>query len=204
MGRVAGRTPRHRGAAPPSPLGAVVGRSLSAVRDYTLDPDAAYETNEQVGLAGIRGEERTAGRRAVDDRLPPKVEVLGVVYDGTSKAYPRPAVEREGVVNDSVGGLPVVVAVAPGGSLAAYERTVGGRTLTFDPGEDGNEGTIRAGGSRRRVATGEALDGPRRGTTLARANDRPAMFWFSWVDFHPETAVYGDPERPRPGAIPVT
>jgi len=182
MGRVAGRTPRHRGAAPPSLLGAVVGRSLSAVRDYTLDPDAAYETNEQVGLAGIRGEERTAGRRAVDDRLPPKVEVLGVVYDGTSKAYPRPAVEREGVVNDSVGG----------------------RTLTFNPGEDGNEGTIRAGGSRRRVATGEALDGPRRGTTLARANDRPAMFRFSWVDFHPETAVYGDPERPRPGAIPVT
>jgi len=176
---------------PPPYSDTVVGRSLSAVRDYTLDPYAAYETNEQVGLAGIRGDEPVDGR-AVDGRLPPKAEVLGIARGDAATAYPRPVVEREGVVNDSVGGLPVVVVVTPGGSPVAYERTIDGRTPPFDPGEDGSDGTMRAGGSRWRVATGEALDGPHRGTTLARANDRPAMFWFSWVDFHPETAVYGE------------
>ncbi len=174
---------------PPPISGTVVGRGYAAVRDYTFDPYGAYEANDQVGFAGIRGEERTV----TDDRLPPKVEVLGVVRGSESKAYPRPAVEHERVLEDRVGGTPVVVAVTPGGSLVAYERTADGEVLAFRPGARNDDGTMRAGGSRWRVATGEALDGPREGTTLPRANARPAMFWFSWVDFHPETSVYGKP-----------
>jgi hypothetical protein len=121
---------------PSSLSGTVVGRSRSAVRDYTFDPYGAYESN------------------------------------------------------DRVGGVPVLVALTPGGSLVAYERAVDGRPLEFRPG--GANGVVLADGSRWCVATGEAVDGPHEGTTLARANDRPAMFWFSWADFHPETAVYGD------------
>jgi hypothetical protein len=175
---------------PPPFSGTVVGRGYAAVRDYTFDPYGAYETNDQVGLEGMRGEERTVA----DGRLPAKVEVLGLVRSDEAKAYPRPAVERERAVNDRVGGVPVVVAVTPGGSLVAYERTVDGRVLAFRSGTENDDGTMRADGSRWRVATGEALDGPHAGTTLSRANDRPAMFWFSWVDFHPGTAVYGTPE----------
>ena len=174
---------------PPPFSGTVVGRGHAAVRDYTFDPYGAYETNDQVGFAGLRGEERAVA----DDRLPAKVEVLGLVRNDEAKAYPRPAVDREGVLNDRVGGTPVLVAVTAGGSLVAYERTVDGGVLAFRPGPGDDDGTIRAGGSRWRIATGEALDGPHEGTTLTRANDRPAMFWFSWVDFHPETAVYGGP-----------
>ena len=170
---------------PPPLSGTVVGRGYAAVRDYTFDPYGAYETNGQVGFAGLRGEERVVA----DDRLRAKVEVLGVVHGDEARAYPRPTVEREGVLNDRVGGTPVVVAVTPGGSLVAYERTGAGGVLAFRSGD--GEGTMRAGGSRWRVATGKAVDGPHEGATLVRANDRPAMFWFSWVDFHPGTAVYG-------------
>ena len=181
---------------PPPLSGTVVGRGYAAVRDYTFDPYGAYEANDQVGFGGLRGEERPPA----DDRLPAKAEVLGLVRSDDAKAYPRPAVEREAVLNDRVGGTPVLVAVTPGGSLVAYERTVDGRVLTFRAGTENEGGTMRAGGSHWRVASGEALDGPHAGTTLSRANDRPPMFWFSWVDFRPDTAVYGDSGRPLASA----
>ncbi|MEF8842755.1 MAG: DUF3179 domain-containing protein [Haloarculaceae archaeon] len=175
---------------PPPRSDTVVGRGYAAVRDYTFDPYAAYGSNDDVGFAELGGEERAAGGRSTDDRLPAKVEVLGVVQGEAAKAYPRPIVERERVIDDRVGGVPVVVAVTPGGSMVAYERTVGGRTLEFRAGADD---TAVADGSRWRVTTGEAVDGPHAGATLARANDRPAMFWFAWADVHPGTAVYGEP-----------
>lgn len=115
--------------------------------------------------------------------------VLGVVRGGESKAYPLPVVFEKDVVNDSVGGVPVVVAVAPGNSLVAYERRVGGRTLTF-AGEDDRH--LRAGGSRWRRATGGAVDGAFVGETLTRATDVPQLFWETWKDFNPETTVYSD------------
>jgi hypothetical protein len=159
---------------PPPLSGTVVGRRYAAVRDYTFDPYGAYETNDRVGFAGIRGKERAVA----DDRLPPKVEVLGIVRGGAARAYPRPAVERERVLNDRVDETPVVVSVTPGGSLVAYERTVDGEVLAFRSGDD--DGTIRAGGSRWRVATGDVL------VLLDRLPPRDGRL-------HPGTAVYGGP-----------
>lgn len=92
------------------------------------------------------------------------------------------------VINDAVAGLPVVVAATPADAMIAYERTVDGETLTFEAGDD--PAFLRAGGSRWRVTTGRAVDGPHGGTALAPATERTAMFWFAWVDFNPETGIY--------------
>jgi hypothetical protein len=81
------------------------------------------------------------------------------------------------------------VATGPDGTLVAYDRRVDGRTLTFSAG-DGDH--LRAGGSRWRVLTGDAVDGPFEGATLSRANERSPMFWFAWAEFHPDTALYED------------
>lgn len=43
----------------------------------------------------------------------------------------------------------------------------------------------------RPFSTGEAVDAPREGTRLTRATERGPMFWFSWVDFNPDTEIYG-------------
>jgi hypothetical protein len=123
-------------------------------------------------------------------RLPAKELVLGVATDGTARAYPfRSVVEAGGVVNDRVGGLPVVVA-STHDSLVAYVRRAGGDVLLF--GRDGD--ALVAGGSRWAVVSGRALDGPTRGegAGMERANDRSPMFWFAWVDFFPGTDVYGE------------
>ncbi len=113
--------------------------------------------------------------------------VVGVVHGGEAVAYPFEAVREAGVVNDRVGGLPVVVAATPGGSLVAYERTVDGETLRFAVA-DGRH--LRAGGSRWERTTGRAVDGPHEGERLSPANERSPLFRRAWEDFHPESRVW--------------
>jgi hypothetical protein len=162
---------------PPPESGTVA--SGSGVREYTKNPYTGYDDSRRIGIGGDSFE---------DDRLHPKTTVIGVGNGGESVAYPQPAVQDGSVVNDAVGGLPVVVAATGDGTLVAYERRVDGERLRF---ERADENHLRAGGSRWRLATGRAVDGSFEGTTLRQANDASPMFFFAWKDFHPETAVYG-------------
>lgn len=67
-----------------------------------------------------------AGFLAPDDR------VLGLARDGIAKAYPIKILNWHEVVNDTIGGRPVVVTYCPlCGTGMAYEATVGERTYTF-------------------------------------------------------------------------
>ena len=123
-----------------------------------------------------------------EDGVTPRTLVIGVEAGGVARAYPFQAVETAGVVNDRVGGLPVVVTVTPGGSLAAYDRRVDGRVRTFSV-ED--ESHLRAGGSLWERATGLAVDGRYEGQRLESASEFGPMFWRGWKNFNPESAVYG-------------
>jgi hypothetical protein len=159
---------------PPPASNTITGRES---RNYDVNPYDGYDESARIGIGGPNP----------DDRLHPKTSVLGVATDDAAKAYPRVDVQdADGVVNDTVGDLPVVVATADD-SLFAYVRRVDGETLEF--GRDGD--ALTAGGSRWSVVSGEAMDGPGEGTTLERANDRSQMFWFAWADFFPETEIYG-------------
>jgi hypothetical protein len=148
-------------------------------RNYDRNPYSGYDESRQIGIGG--------GGDA-DDRLHPKAPVIGVTNGGTARAYSFGAVqEAGGVVNDTVEGLPVAVATTDNETLVAYVRRVDGETLEFS--RDGD--VLRAGDSRWRLVSGEALDGPLEGTRLQRANDRSQMFWFAWADFFPDTEVFG-------------
>ncbi len=121
-----------------------------------------------------------------DGRLPKRALVLGVRVGETARAYPFNVVSQEGIVNDTVGGQPVFVAVA-GETFVAYDRRIGGRVLRFDPARDG---FVSGGGSRWELTTGRAVDGPFEGKRLSRANGQSSMYWFAWLAFNPETDVY--------------
>lgn len=161
---------------PPPESNTIRGREVR--RDYDRNPYAGYEVSGRIGLGG----------EYEDDRLHPKAEVIGIRHGGVARAYPLEAVKRAGVINDDVGGLPVIVTVAAGDSLVAFQRSVNGTVLTFDPATDE---TLEAGGSRWERASGEALDGPYAGTRLRRATNRSPMFFFAWKEFNRETEVYG-------------
>ena len=123
-----------------------------------------------------------------DSRLPKRALVLGVAADGRARAYPLTELTAA-PVNDRVGvGGPPVVVAGRQGSAVAFDRRVDGRPLTF---ERADPGFVRAGGSRWRVETGLAVDGPLAGTRLRRANAHPPLFWFAWLGFHPGTTVWG-------------
>jgi len=165
----------------PPPASTTVAGRVS--RNYDADPYSRYRDSAHIGTGG----EVPVG----PGDLHPKTRVVGVADGGAARAYPLPAVRAAGVVNDVVGDLPVVVAVAADGTtLVAYDRRVDGRRLRF---ERAAETHLRADGSRWTVAAGRAVDGPHEGTALAPATDRTAEFWFAWRAFHPDTTVY-DPD----------
>lgn len=160
---------------PPPESSTIRGRD--ATRNYERDPYSGYDSDDRVGI----------GRSEFDDRLHPKTIVLGISDGGVARAYPLAEVRSAGVVNDTVGELPVVVTVDAGDNLVAYERAVDGETLTF---EADTEATIRGGGTTWRRSSGRAVDGSLEGSTLDRANDRSPMFWFSWADVYPDTEIF--------------
>jgi hypothetical protein len=149
------------------------------------DPYAGYYRDR--GSTGVLGVEHR------DERLETKEFVLSVQpADQPPKAYPYRWLNDEPVVNDRLGTLDIVVAFdAETGTADAFRREVGGRTLTFEapPGGRGNRFIDRETGSTWSLVSGRALDGPLVGATLERVNAIP-IFWFAWVDFFPEAAVW--------------
>lgn len=129
------------------------------------------------------------------DAFEARTAVKGVVVNGEARAYPFPALDRERVINDRLGGHPVLVALGSGDRVVAYDRCVEGRPLEFEPA---GVGVANAGSSRWQLDTGLALDGPHEGSRLGGLAGPPPMFWFAWRDFFPDSDVYGDVVPPSP------
>jgi Protein of unknown function (DUF3179) len=107
-----------------------------------------------------------------------KAWVVGVALGGESKAYDWNRLRREGVVNDVVGGTPIVLALASDRvSFFAFQRP---------------------DSSTRFALRGDSLVAPGRSYALTgrSATDSLPMvyasqeFWHSWRTFHPNTKTY--------------
>jgi hypothetical protein len=128
--------------------------------------------------------------------LPPKTWVYTLLVNGHPKAYPLDVLARERVVNDTVGGWPVVL-VAGSDPEAREVRAYKGSGLTFMP--DGAGGIVDMFGRPWRVAE-EALFGPdlwaqhRLGGHLA--------YWFGWYSFYPHTELYRGRENEKSEPLP--
>jgi hypothetical protein len=107
-----------------------------------------------------------------------KAWVVGIALNGRSKAYDWNRLRREKIVNDDVGGQPIVLALASDStSFFAFERP-----------EPSMRFALRADSL---VANGKAyaLTGLGDGVAL-----KPVFasqeFWHSWREFHPGTTAY--------------
>ena len=108
----------------------------------------------------------------------PKSWVVGLSANGVSRAYDWQRLKTERVINDDLGGVPVVLVLATDGvSFAAFERP--------DP-------------SVKIAVLGDTLVGPRGVYDLSgrgSAGDLKPIFasqefWHSWKTFHPLTSTY--------------
>ena len=128
-----------------------------------------------------------------DARRPVKERVLGVLDDADGgKAYPFGELRGDGspvtVVNDMVGGKPVLVVWDDAGEAAfALNPVVDGRTLTFE--FTGGDILDAETGSGWRV-DGVAFEGPMEGTRLEPVEGAYIAFWFAWKAFQPGTELW--------------
>ena len=122
------------------------------------------------------------------DALGPKTSVLGVLAGGEAKAYTVAVLQERRVINDEVGGTPVViVASSETEASRVYERG----SVTLALGDDAESGTpakmVDADGGVWEV-TEEALVNEESGQELARMPAQIAL-WMSWYAFHPDTGL---------------
>jgi hypothetical protein len=134
--------------------------------------------------------------------------VLGVTVGGESRAYPLRILGWHAIVNDTLGGRPILVAYdTTGDASVVLDRRTGGETLTF-----GFSGLLLSAAplvhDRRPGAVGESLWSPLRAAAVAGpaaakgARLRPLPFalarWADWAEAHPETTVLApDPQQAK-------
>lgn len=150
------------------------------IEEPMFDSYANYRVGPNTGISSTQYN---------DNRLPNKAVVIGVRVNARYSAYPLTAFEKRSVINDVIGGVPVLAFHDNvSGATAVYMRTLEGKILTLEPrgGHVANDTTT---GSRWNLVTGKAMEGKLKGKTLDQI---PAMniYWFAWGRYHPETTVY--------------
>ncbi len=133
------------------------------------------------------------GRKKRDPRLEPKALVMGAEAAGRAVAVPLQALRGRGVWNDRAGNRPLLmVSLGGGGPELVFERRIGARLLSFDPGPKPRTAQDRQTGSLWDLREGRALSGPLAGSRLTPF---PALmaYWFVWSAFHPQTEVRQTP-----------
>ena len=175
------------------PTGLVLSRESGSSRDYGRNPYAGYDTIGQSPFL-FDGE--------LDGRLPAMERVVTVALNGVDVAYPLSVLSEVHVIDDTKGGVDLVVWHLPGASSALDASVIAeaadvGATGVFDPHLDGQrlsfifeDGAIvdEETGSTWNVL-GQAVDGPLAGkslTPIIHGNH----FWFAWAAFKPDTIVY--------------
>jgi len=107
-----------------------------------------------------------------------KAWVVGIAINGESAAYDWNRLRRETVINDTVGGRPIALILAPDrNSFFAYIRPDVQATVTL-------RGDSLVAGQAAYDLNGHGKQG-----ALARIN-ASQEFWRSWRTFHPQTRTY--------------
>lgn len=125
------------------------------------------------------------------DKLPGRTLLIGIQLNGAAKAYPFDALQKQRLILDEVGGVPVFLVVGEDQKSArAFERKLDGRTLEL---------FVKVEGEVRRMVDaetgsvwdfkGNAISGSLTGQQLKPV---PILkdYWFDWKIYHPKTAVY--------------
>ena len=94
------------------------------------------------------------------------------------------------VVNDRVGGLPIVIVHQPSSdTTTAFDARARGKVLKFQTTNDDAGSVIDLETRSTWNAYGLCIEGPLKGTQLKQVILVP-QFWFAWSQFHQGTRVF--------------
>lgn len=153
---------------------------LGTRAEDVIDPYSGYYTSGSAGVTGWANP---------NDLMPAKELVVGLAIGEEARAYPLALVREEGLIQDELGGIPLLLVYDPGlGSVAVYRRETGQGALNFVPvGEgwmkDEETNTIWD------VRDGRAAKGAMAGDKLSRLA-APLVYWFAWSDIYSNSDVY--------------
>jgi hypothetical protein len=130
------------------------------------------------------------GALPLDTRLPARETVAGLEIGRETVAYPFSELRIARVVNDRVGGVPILIVHQPSSdTTTAFDARAGGRVLRFQAANAGAGSLIDVETRSTWNAYGRCLDGPLEGTQLKQVILVP-QFWFAWSQFRPGTRVF--------------
>jgi hypothetical protein len=125
-----------------------------------------------------------------DNRLKPKTMVLGLDVNGSSKAFPLDALRLTRVVNDTLGGQPIVIVHQPASdTTTAFVARAAGKGLTFEAANTEASRLVDRETGSHWDAYGACVSGALKGSTLEALVLEPE-YWFAWSEFHRSTAIY--------------
>jgi uncharacterized protein DUF3179 len=159
--------------------------------------DRIPEKNEMI-RQGVSGEgSAPPGVLRVDDRLKPKTMVLGLAVGGSDEAFPLSILRQARVINEQIGGQPVLVVHQPqSDTTTAFIALVKGARLKFVPANAEATELIDEQTKSRWNPYGECISGAFKGSQLTSLILEPE-YWFAWSEFHPNTTIYAATEAKR-------
>jgi len=115
--------------------------------------------------------------------------VIGIVHNNASKAYDWNKLVNDGMIQDSLGGLPIVMVVEKdSASFHVWNRLFYGNDLQFT--QDRVNGRLRDINTKSVWnMNGQCIEGPLAGIQLTPVRAYQE-FWHSWRTFHPGTMKY--------------
>jgi hypothetical protein len=125
-----------------------------------------------------------------DDRLKAYTKIIGLTVAEASRAFPLDALDRVRVVNEELGGQPLLVVHQPkSDTTTAFVARANGRRLTFEEANAAATELIDRETRSRWDAYGRCISGTLKDTQLETLIMEPE-YWFAWSEFHPKTTIF--------------
>lgn len=160
----------------------VVSRNTGFNRDYGRYPYGDYRTNQNFILFPVA---------RVDNRLPAKERVLGVILEDKLKVYSIELFrEQNRVIEDQFKGKDlVIIGNKTANFVVAFENSLNAGKRIFTPVQNKLPVVMRDDLGNEYDIAGRVTSGPDVGKAL-RDVPRMMSYWFSWASFYPEIELY--------------
>jgi len=127
----------------------------------------------------------------LDERLPMKSLVLGLVADNQARAYPVDVIERQKVFNDQLGDSSVAI-LCVDDYMQVFDSCIDrDNTLTFAASDQADRFLDAESGSEW-SATGACVSGPYEGTQPSAIPPYNKICWYVWSDYFPGSEIFGN------------
>ena len=154
-----------------------------------LGPETSYRYRGEPNIArsGL-GRTFQATLDGIDERLPDKELVIGVLAGSDAAAFPVDSIRAGLPTQSEVGGVPIVILADSEGapSLAYHRALTDGRVLDFERTSDGDVLDVQTGS--RWASDGRAVEGELAGIQLTFVTSFLSE-WYGWAAFNPDTTI---------------